>query len=368
MEDPASPSSSSALPSHVDLNKLAVLTTLYSLVEGFITYPFDLVKTRQQVAPRGSPATVLSTTQYVHALIREGGPRSLYRGFGWNVFGGVPSEVAYYATYTHAKDLMLQTHNGRQNPGLVFFGAGLLSDAISVLLWVPADIVSQRLQLAPNRASDCARGVGAGSSSGSHGGSGDGGGGGSGSGGGGSSRGGGACSGNSSGGSARSRLACGPVAADAAAVKAAGGAETSGLEVVSGIVRREGVLGLWRGTGITMATLAPSSAVWWLTHEEAKASLAARCRCSEEHVAVLAASGSLAAVTSTIASMPLDVVKTQLQCSEASQPAADVLRGVLREMGWRGLWTGFIPRVLAAVPRSVCTVLAYERAIALCRT
>ena len=73
-------------------------------------------------------------------------------------------------------------------------------------------------------------------------------------------------------------------------------------------------------------------------------------------------------VTSTIASMPLDVVKTQLQCSEASQPAADVLRGVLREMGWRGLWTGFIPRVLAAVPRSVCTVLAYERAIALCRT
>ena len=40
---------------------------------------------------------------------------------------------------------------------------------------------------------------------------------------------------------------------------------------------------------------------------------------------------------------------------------------MLREAGWRGLYSGFLPRLLAAVPRSVCTVLAYERAIAFCK-
>ena len=34
---------------------------------------------------------------------------------------------------------------------------------------------------------------------------------------------------------------------------------------------------------------------------------------------------------------------------------------------FRGLYSGFLPRLLAAVPRSVCTVLAYERAIAFCK-
>jgi len=145
-------------------------------------------------------------------------------------------------------------------------------------------------------------------------------------------------------------------------------AETSGFEVVASIVRREGLLGLWRGTRITMATLAPSSAVWWLTHEQAKKLIALDMRASEDDPAVLTASGSLAAVTSTIASMPLDVVKTRLQCSEQPQTAWQVLRGVLRESGWLGLWSGFLPRLVAAVPRSVCTVLAYEKAVELCRS
>ena len=46
--------SSAGENSEVDLRKLAVYTTAYSLVEGAVTYPYDLVKTRQQMAPPGS--------------------------------------------------------------------------------------------------------------------------------------------------------------------------------------------------------------------------------------------------------------------------------------------------------------------------
>lgn len=399
----------------VDLQKLAVLTTVYSLVEGVVTYPYDLIKTRQQASPPGSPATRMGTLAYVHTMIQERGPSSLYRGFRWNVFGGVPSEVAYYAIYTHAKELMLQTRIGRQYPSAVYFIAGLLSDVLSVALWVPADIVSQRLQLigsethghcsemhgprAQARAPDLANAhrIAAMNPS-TH-----------------NVAGAVAVSGrptdrnwlhlralssmevlraprsetslpsseNASAPTRRLQLApwqllrrmstrhdasaCAAAGARSGAATALATAEASGMEVVTSIVRREGVLGLWRGTWITMATVAPTSAVWWVTHEEAKRQIAHDTHLSEENALVLTMSGSLAAVSSTVISMPLDVIKTRLQCSELPLTARQVLQNLIREAGWIGLWTGFLPRLVAAVPRSVATVLAYERAIAMCR-
>ena len=406
----------------VDLRKLAVLTAMYSFVEGCVTYPYELIKTRQQAAPVGSAAHRMSTLAYVEMMIEHGGPRSLYRGFSWNVVGGVPSEVAYFAMYTHAKELGLQTRVGQQHPGAVYFLAGLLSDTVSILVWVPFDIVAQRLSLkdsvdtragasvpaaadsSVSSVSMSAPGRGAWSAE--------------------------ACgtqpcriirpwvhlrtlssvgragtatnqtaavlSVSSSCGAptapattapntvpwqhlrALSSVECAPlggaVLGSASETSLATGdavlgcaAETTGLQIVASIVRREGVLGLWRGTWLTMASLAPGTAVWWLTHELAKKRIASDMGASEENGAVLAASGSLAAVISTTVSMPMDVIKTRLQCSEQPQTARQVLRGVLREAGWAGLWSGFLPRMVAAVPRSVLTVIVYERAVALCR-
>jgi hypothetical protein len=389
----------------VDLRKLAVLTAMYSFVEGCVTYPYELIKTRQQAAPLGSAAHRMSTLAYVEMMIEHGGPRSLYRGFSWNVVGGVPSEVAYFAMYTHAKELGLQTHVGQQHPGAVYFLAGLLSDTVSILVWVPFDIVAQRLSLKDSV--DTRAGASAPAAANS------------------------SVSSSAPGRGARSAEACGtrPIvrpwvhlralsslgragteASQPAAVPSVssscgaptapaitglapntapwqhlralsnverapfgGGAvlgsaaETTGLQIVASIVRREGVLGLWRGTWLTMASLAPGTAVWWLTHELAKKRIASDMGASEENGAVLAASGSLAAVISTTVSMPMDVIKTRLQCSEQPQTARQVLRGVLREAGWAGLFSGFLPRMVAAVPRSVLTVIVYERAVALCR-
>ena len=87
----------------------------------------------------------------------------------------------------------------------------------------------------------------------------------------------------------------------------------------------------------------------------------------EDEAPVLGLSGALAGITSTVATNPLDVIKTRLQCSETSVSALAVARGVLSESGWRGFYSGLYPRIAAAIPRSVCTVLFYESAIALCK-
>lgn len=316
----------------VDLRKLAACTTVYSLLEGIITYPYDVVKTRQQVSPPGSAVTQMSTIEYVHKVIQTNGPRSLYRGFSWNVLGGVPSEVAYYAAYTHAKELMLSDPLGQQHPSAVFFLSGLVSDIVSVVLWVPADIVSQRLQVRGARCaltSECAS-----SRHGSDGGAAG-------------SRlfpalthlkmlssqldatstelGRGASSALSHGCASQPDVICKQTIHSVRSCSAAStieSAESTGLEIVASIIRTEGILGLWRGTWITMASLAylycdiecpcrfgqssptcslptrffpmcvyrcgrPSSAVWWLTHEQMKKRIARDMDTSEENVGVL---------------------------------------------------------------------------------
>ena len=129
--------------------KLAVLTGLYAMLESGVTYPTELVKTRQQVAgtPASSALARLSTLEYLMHLQRIGGARELYRGFGFILVGVVPSEILYYVGYTQAKQALLQTRAGRDNPSAVFLVAGAFADVLSAVVSVPFDIVSQRLQL-----------------------------------------------------------------------------------------------------------------------------------------------------------------------------------------------------------------------------
>ena len=110
-------------------------------------YPVEVIKTHQQVAPVNSAARRLGTLAYMMTLRREGGVRVLYRGFGWNVLGGAPSEVVYYVGYTHAKNVMLGSSAGQSRPSAVYLAAGALADMASVLLSVPVEVISQRLQV-----------------------------------------------------------------------------------------------------------------------------------------------------------------------------------------------------------------------------
>jgi hypothetical protein len=293
------------------MGRFCLLTGLYTMVEGVFAHPYDLIKTRQQASPPGSLARSMGTASYFLHLFRAGGFRELYRGFGWAVIAHIPSDIIYYAGYTEIKRLMLGTSLGTIAPSAVYMAAGCIADALSVLVSVPAEVVSQRLQLQ--------------------------------------------------------------------GVDGAKGLSVSGIQMVRRIVASEGILGLWRGTGASILFYGPSGAVWWLTHEHTKKALSARFDRSpdagspdaprpEPSAAVLAASGALAGIVSTVISNPLDVIKTRMQTAPTAMPILAVLRSMTSGPGgWRGLFNGLTPRVLSVVPRSVCSVLAYERAVEFCR-
>lgn len=109
-----------------------------SFLETSISYPLDVLKTRQQ-AFSGPPWTRNAAT-YARATVRNFGIREFFHGFRFAVVGGIPSEVGYYVTYNEVKKRC-----GNHVWGHVIAGGAA---EISVLaLWVPMDVISQRQQL-----------------------------------------------------------------------------------------------------------------------------------------------------------------------------------------------------------------------------
>jgi hypothetical protein len=282
--------------------------------EGCITYPFDLVKTRQQTSPLSSDMMHRSTLRYLKQVVRTDGVRSLYRGFGWSLIGGLPSELSFYLSYTVLKDGMMQSRFGKEHQEAVFLSAGALADTLSLILWVPADVISQRLQV---------QGVGV--------------------------------------------AYAGPVHAvrpfpDA---PAAPRPVLSGWQLAREIVRSEGPSGMWRGLGATIAVHTPASAMWWLSYEKGKQWIGeALGRSNDDSVLVQSAAGACAGAVSASITTPLDLLKTRLQCASSHRPIFAHLAEVLRdEGGVRGLFRGFVPRVIASAPRSVISLVGYELAL-----
>lgn len=289
--------------------------SIASLVEGSITHPFDLVKCRQQV----SNAVPGSTFSYMRTVVRSEGVLGLYRGFGWSVIGGLPSEVSTYVGYTVLKEAMLSTPAGREHRDSVYLFAGALADMLSLLLWVPADLISQRLQV---------HGIVTGAPPAS---------------------------------SPPSSAADPPQAVRRAV-------QPTGMQVARDICRTEGFLGLWRGLGATIAVTSPSSAIWWLTYERAKEAVGALAgRDPSDSVAVQAVAGSLAGAAAASITTPLDTLKSRLQCSVEPRSIGAHLADVVREHGsaTTGLLRGIVPRVLANAPRSVISLVGYELALKL---
>ena len=171
-----------------------------------------------------------------------------------------------------------------------------------------------------------------------------------------------------------------------------------------GIVQAQGVAGLYRGVGVSLATFVPSSALWWGAYgayqrlldaalpaaaEPAAARALADAREGEAAAAVAAAAGGggggwemtagqrgaavqvgaglCAGLTSGLLTTPLDVLKTRLQTQtvepgQAPLTLRQVAAKLLREQGPRGLLRGAVPRMANVALWGTAMVSAYEQA------
>ncbi|KAG0212659.1 hypothetical protein BGX28_005855 [Mortierella sp. GBA30] len=133
------------------------------------------------------------------------------------------------------------------------------------------------------------------------------------------------------------------------------------------MVRSEGVLSLWRGLAPTLWRDVPFSAIYWMGYENIKKRLVAWDSLRKEPVLnefeIAFSSGALSGMMAAILTTPFDVAKTRRQV-DLMQPVhtkmLSLMRAIVKEEGFRGLWRGLTARVAKVAPSCAIMISSYE--------
>ena len=140
--------------------------------------------------------------------------------------------------------------------------------------------------------------------------------------------------------------------------------------VIRTAVRQNGVLSLWRGLSPMLLRDVPFSIFYWIGYELVKHELisAVDRRCTP---VVPFIAGSIAGSFAAVLTNPLDVAKTHMQVELGESLArrglgagsfVSVLRRVVAEHGYAGLYAGLVPRIAKITPACAIMIGSYEAA------
>ena len=73
--------------------------------------------------------------------------KSLYRGVGAALIGGVPATCIYLTSYEMSKGWLPSYPFFQQSPFCVYFASGMIAEALSCIVFVPTDVIKERLQV-----------------------------------------------------------------------------------------------------------------------------------------------------------------------------------------------------------------------------
>ncbi|KAJ1376123.1 Mitochondrial carrier protein, partial [Sesbania bispinosa] len=268
-------------------------------------YPVSVVKTRLQVASKDTLER--NAFSVVKGLLKTDGIPGLYKGFGTVITGAIPARIIFLTaleTTKVASFRMLEPFKLSETTQAAIANgvAGMASSLLSQAVFVPIDVISQKLMV--------------------------------------------------QGYSGHTQY-------------------SGGLDVARKVLRSEGVRGLYRGFGLSVMTYSPSSAVWWASygssqrfmwrflgdgkHEKDTPSLS-------KIILAQAAGGIIAGATASCITTPLDTIKTRLQVMghEKRITVKQVVKDLIKEDGWKGLYRGLGPRFFSMSAWGTSMILAYE--------
>ncbi|NXW51998.1 S2539 protein, partial [Nyctiprogne leucopyga] len=113
------------------------------------------------------------------------------------------------------------------------------------------------------------------------------------------------------------------------------------------------------------------SSLYWFNYELVKEWLCRQARLDEATFMISFASGAISGTVAAVLTLPFDVVKTQRQIElgdsevhpvAASKPSSTwlLMRRIRAESGTRGLFAGFLPRVIKVAPACAIMISTYE--------
>eukprot|EP00667_Euglena_gracilis_P025773 EG_transcript_30468 len=121
-------------------------STMAGLVPRFLFYPLDTCKARLQASSEAA-----DTVQYAglwpcaQAIWAEEGLAGFYRGLAMSLLGSAPGTCLYLTSYEASRQWLADVLPGDRF--VTPFLAGIFAEAFSCIVWVPVDVVKERLQI-----------------------------------------------------------------------------------------------------------------------------------------------------------------------------------------------------------------------------
>jgi hypothetical protein len=296
-----------------------------------VAHPLDTVKSKLQAA---------TDTKLRHPLIRTiantyraEGFRGFYKGLGACLVGGIPGVVVYLTSYEASRKYLGSLTMFDGSSFSVSFLSGMIAEASSCIIFVPVDVIKERLQVQQQLGLE------------------------------------------------QQRL---------------GYYYQGSWDAAKQIARHEGLRGIYKGYLATLAAYGPFSAFYFLFYEELKSRIHMRDDAHVQKGKgnnslpfnwSLLASASAGAAASLITN-PLDMIKLRLQIQRSVEAAAigqinspssssstssvstsaassigglwDGLSKVFQKDGIQGLFRGALARVLFHAPSTAITMASYE--------
>lgn len=305
----------------MDSQKEVFSTMLGGATSGFfgrlMCHPLDTCKARIQAPPSFGYQTTSVWKSFRTTFANEGFA-GLYRGIGVVTVGGVPGACMYFTSYEYSKAVFSDPSNRLSKyPQLCHFTAGMIAEAFCCILFVPVDVVKERMQ----------------------------------------------------------------IQSQASATTPGAVFYKNSIDAVKTIARVEGLRGIYRGYAATLLSFGPFSALYFTFYEEFKlaaGNLAGIDVTKPSFEASLICS-SLAGGLASFLTSPLDLAKLRLQVDRSKRRDAsmsafqsseyatyksfyDVLKKTfVNEGGLRGLYRGAFARVAFHVPNTAVTMALFER-------
>ncbi|PON42906.1 Mitochondrial carrier protein [Parasponia andersonii] len=274
-------------------------------------YPVSVVKTRLQVASKETAER--NAFSVVRGILKRDGIPGLYRGFGTVITGAVPARVIFLTALETTKiaafKMLEPMKLSEPTQAAIANGvAGMTASLFSQAVFVPIDVISQKLMV--------------------------------------------------QGYSGQAKY-------------------SGGLDVARKIVRTDGIRGLYRGFGLSVMTYSPSSAVWWASYGSSQRFIWSvldngsdfeNASGQKKIMLVQATGGIIAGATASCITTPLDTIKTRLQVigHDKGQNARQVIKSLINDEGWKGLYRGLGPRFFSMSVWGTSMILAYEYLKRLC--
>jgi solute carrier family 25 oxoglutarate transporter 11 len=126
------------------------------------------------------------------------------------------------------------------------------------------------------------------------------------------------------------------------------------------ITKEEGVKTLWKGAMPTVARAMVVNGAQLASYSQAK-EVIEQTGYLNEGIALHFCASMFSGLVTTIASMPVDIVKTRVQKSSGKTNPVQIFTGIIRQEGFFSLWKGFTPYYARLGPHTVLTFIFLEQ-------